>query len=297
MIFKHLNLYRLEGKVDQARLDDFLDENPFEPCLPSQERYAGFSTIVGLDRRVFATGGILLFCLVIQEKIIPAAAVKAEFQKALQLKEKEGIRLKREEKKALKEVVREGMLPRAFAKNTEVWAYIDNVNHLLAINTSSRKNADGLAQTLRGVIENGTLYPVRPQHDVGSRMTFWVSEDQAPEPFTLGYKCLISDGEGSIHYKKRSLEDDHLREYLHSDLKVEEVALIYKERCEFNLVEDFMIKDFSLTDLALEDLDAGNGEPLEILAGNLILMGSEVASLMTDLLTVLGGETVAVSLE
>jgi len=116
MIFKHLNLYRLEVKVDQARLDDFLDENPFEPCLPSQERSAGFSTIVGLDRRVFATGGILLFCLVIQEKIIPAAAVKAEFQKALQLKEKEGIRLKREEKKALKEVVREGMLPRAFAK-------------------------------------------------------------------------------------------------------------------------------------------------------------------------------------
>lgn len=295
MIFKHLNLYRLGGKVDQARLDDFLDENPFEPCLPSQERSAGFNTIFGLDRRVFSASGVLLFCLVIQEKVIPAAAVKAEFQKALQLKEKDGVRLKRDEKKALKEVVREGMLPRAFAKNTEVWAYIDNVNHLLAINTSSRKNADGLAQTLRGVLDDGSLFPVRPQHDVGARMTFWVSEDQAPEPFGLGFKCLISDGEGSIHYKKRSLEDDHLREYLHDDLRVEELALIYKERSEFNLVEDFMIKDFSLTDEALKDLDQGNGEPLEMLAGNLVLMQAEVADLLKDLLNVLGGETVSLN--
>jgi recombination associated protein RdgC len=289
MIFKHLNLYSLGNQVYQDRLESFLGENPFAPCLPSQERSAGFPTIVGLGQRVFGAGGVLLFCLTIQDKLVPAAAVKAEFQKTLQLKEQDGTRLKRDEKKALKETVRLSMLPRAFAKNTEVWAYIDNDNGLLAINTSSRKNADGLAQSLRSLVKDSKVYPVRPQHDVSSRMTFWVSEDQAPEPFTMGHKCNITDGEGSIQYKKRSLEDDNLRGYLHANLKVVEMALIYKDRSTFSLVEDFMIKDFNLEDGALADIDQGTGEPLEQLAGDLILMRSEVASLLADLLKALGG--------
>ncbi|WOF82197.1 recombination-associated protein RdgC (plasmid) [Pseudomonas sp. FeN3W] len=290
MIFKHLNLYRIGGKVEQDRLEAFLSDNPFVPCLPNQERSAGFPTIVGLDRRVFSAQGCMLFNLIVQEKIIPAAAVKAEYQKSLQLQERNGVRLKREEKKALKEQVRESMLPRAFIKNTDLWAYVDNLNKLLVINTSSRKAADGLAQALRGVMDEGLIYPIRPQHDVSSRMTFWVSEDQVPEPFTMGYKCMITDGEGSIRYSKRSLEDDNLRQYLRSDMSVTEMALDFGIRSSFSLVEDFMIKDFSLSEKTLADIDQGNGEPLEQLAGDIVLMRNEVNDLLNSLLNVLGGE-------
>lgn len=291
MLFKHLNIYRLGERVDVDQLEGHLESMPFAPCLPNQEKSAGFTTVFGMDNRVFSANGCLLFCLVVQEKVMPSAAVKAEFQKALMQREAKGDRLNREEKKALKEEVRLAMLPRAFIRNAELWAYVDNQNKTLVINTTSQKSADGVAQALRGIVKDSQCHPISPQHSVGQRMTFWVSEDQAPDPFEMGFKCMISDGEGSIRYSKRSLEDDNLRDYLRDGLHVCELALVYKDRCELALTDDFMIKDFSLTDVAHQDYDPGAGEPLELLAADLTLMSNEVRDLLSDLLNVLGGET------
>jgi DNA recombination-dependent growth factor C len=51
-----------------------------------------------------------------------------------------------------------------------------------------------------------------------------------------------------------------------------------------------MITSFALTDLALEDLDHGTSEPLEQLAGDLVLMSKEVSALVDALMDALGGE-------
>lgn len=291
MIFKHLNLYRLSNEVDIIQLSKALDSNPFEPCLPVQDRSAGFGKVFGLNKRIFSSDDTHLFCLTIQEKNVPASAVKAEYQKLVQIQDQNGKKLSRDEKAILKEQIRSGMLPRAFSKNNEIWAYIDNKNKILAINTTSRKNADGLANTVKILLGNISVHPLLPQHDVSSRMTFWLSENQSPKPFSSGLKCIIFDGDGSIHYKKRSLEDNNLRDYLQDDLKVIEMEFNYKDRVTFSLVEDFMIKDFIIHDAVLASMDSSKTKPLDKLSAEISLMSREVGQMSSDLLSALGGES------
>jgi len=140
-------------------------------------------------------------------------------------------------------------------------------------------------------MESNILYPVKPQHEVSKMLTFWVSENKAPEPFSLGSKCTIGEGDGVIGYRNRDLAgDERLQEYLRDNLFVSELELANGERSTFTLTEDFMIKAFDLTELALGDHDGGTGEPLELLQADIILMSAEVNSLLTSLLGALGGE-------
>ena len=280
------------GQVISAEaLLSMLDANPFAPCAPSQERSAGFTEVVGLDSRIFSVGAMHLFCLMVEEKKVPTGAIKTALNKEVQAKEKaEGRRLKRDEKRAIQDEIKARLLVNFPPQAKETWAYVDNKEKILVINSSSRKVGDAIATILRGAMESPILYPVRPQHETSAKMTFWVAEDQTPEPFMLGEKCTIGEEEGTIRYKDRSLEDGNLQDYLHKNLAVTELELLKGDRSTFTLTEDFMIKGFALSDLAMEDLDAGTGEPLEILQANLVLMGSEVSQLLQALLDVLGGE-------
>jgi recombination associated protein RdgC len=291
MFFKNLNVYRMGESIDRDRLVEFLDANPFTPCLKSQERSAGFTEVVGLNERVFTVSGRHLFCLMVEEKKVPPAAIKTALNKEVQERErKEDRRLKRDEKKALKEEIKARLIVHVPPQAKETWAYIDGREKILVINSSSRKTGDAIAQAIRGAMDTGILYPLKPQHEVSKRMTFWVGEDKAPEPFDLGQKCTIGDGDSTIGYRNRDLSDEKLQEYLTNNLFVSELALSMDERNTFTLTEDFMIKEFTLTDVAMTDHDAGTGEPMAILQADLILMSDEVNRLLKDLLNSLGGE-------
>ncbi|KQN61951.1 recombination-associated protein RdgC [Pseudomonas sp. Leaf58] len=291
MFFKNLNIYRMGEKVDRERLAGFLDANPFNPCHKSQERSAGFTEVVGLNERVFTVSGYHLFCLMVEEKKVPPAAIKTALNKEVQEREKkEGRKLKRDEKKALKEEIKARLLVNCPPQAKETWAYVDTNTRLLVINSSSRKTGDAIAQAIRGAMESNVLYPVRPQHEVSKMLTLWVSEDKAPQPFDLGHKCTIGDGDGTIGYRNRDLADEKLQEYLRNNLFVSELALTMGERNSFTLTEDFMIKEFTLSEIAMADHDSGGGEPMEILQADVILMAAEVNALLEHLLNSLGGE-------
>lgn len=292
MLFKNLNIYRMGQAVEAEALLSMLDANPFVPCTPSQERSAGFTEVVGLDTRIFSVGASHLFCLMVEEKKVPTGAIKTALNKEVQIREKkEGRRLKRDEKRAIQDEIKARLLVHFPPQAKETWAYVDNRNKLLVINSSSLKVSDAIASTLKGAMEEAILYPVKPQHETGARMTFWVSEESAvPEPFTLGEKCTIGEEEGTIRYKDRELVDPNLQDYLRKGLQVSELELSFDERSSFTLTNDFMIKAFALSDVAMNDLDAGSGEPLEILQADVVLMTDEVNKLLVGLLKVLGGE-------
>jgi len=292
MLFKNLNVYRMGQPIEADALLSMLDANPFVPCTPSQEMSAGYTEVVGLDTRIFSVAGSHLFCLMVEEKKVPTGAIKTALNKEVQIREKkEGRRLKRDEKRAIQEDIKARLLVHFPPQAKETWAYVDNKARLLVINSSSRKVGDAIATTLRGAMEEPLLYPVKPQHETGSIMTFWVAEDKTAEPFNLGEKCTIGEEEGTIRYKDRQLEDPNLQDYLRSqNLKVSELELLFGERSSFTLTDDFMIKAFSLSEIAMQDLDAGTGEPLEILQADVVLMSDEVNKLVESLLQVLGGE-------
>ncbi|WP_408601254.1 recombination-associated protein RdgC [Pseudomonas sp. PLMAX] len=293
MIFKNLSIYSVPGEVNLETLEGHLNSMPFKHCLPSQEFTAGFARLYGSPSRVLTVNGCHLFCLMSEEKKIPPAVVRTKLRKVIEAKEiSYGRRLKTAERKEAEEMVREGLIRSAeeFVQTKETWIYFDTKAKLLVINSSSAKTAASISEMVKPAISNKMLFPLRPQHDVSKKLTFWLAENQAPEPLVAGQKCGLTDDTGTIKYNKVTLEDPRLKGYLQDGMRVTALALSHKERCSFNLSEDFMITSFALTDLALEDLDHGTSEPLEQLAGDLVLMSKEVSALVDALMDALGGE-------
>jgi recombination associated protein RdgC len=293
MIFKNLNIYRIKDSVSQAELNAYLGKSPFTPCLPNQPESAGFQTLFGLGTRVFTANDCHLLSLKVEEKVLPPAAVKAEYKKALQEQETRLSRkLNKTEREALRESTKEAMYPRAFCRPSEVWAYVDCRAKLLVINTTSAKTADGLAMTIKGCLPSKFLMPLKANDDISQHMTLWLTHDAIPAPFSMGSKCEIGDGEGTIRYKNRLLSDEHLQEYLKDDMKATTLSLGMEGRMEFVLTEDFVIKEFVLSDELLAKIDVGAGDHLSEVVGQLELMSTEVRELVEQLLTVLGGEDI-----
>lgn len=286
-MFSHLNLYRMPGVITTDRLESYLDAIPFQHCLPHQQRSAGFVEVFGLSKRVFSVGQALLFCLSAEEKRIPPSALRAEFNKALGNAQSRGEHLNADDRKALKETVRNAMITKVFPKVTNTWAYIDNPTKTLVIDSSSRRVGDALARALKGLFPGSQICPLRPALTVHEELARWVREDTAPSPFVLGDKCVVSDGEGTITYRKRSLNDKNLKDYLTENMALVELSLKNTGRSMFCLTDDFLIKDFEL-DTSL--LTAPSGTPLEKLDAEMRIIIDEVSFISKRLIECLGGE-------
>lgn len=292
MIFRNINIYQMPEIPDEVMLASYLDSHRFTPCLPSHARSVGFTKILGTESRTLKAGDVYLFCLLSEEKVMPPASVKTQLNRATQAEERRLNRsLTRNEKAELKEQIESEMLPKAFTKITETWAYIDTQSKMLVIDTSSQKRADGVARTIKGSLEGGILFPMRPKSDVGMTMGSWLVDRKAPAPFTFGEKCELYSGEGVIKYRSRCLDDEKLRQYLTDDLRLKLLSL-ENDRCQFVITEDFLIKEFSLKDDVLKTLDVGRGEPWEVLSGSVSLMAKEVRVLVKELLDSFGGNKI-----
>jgi recombination associated protein RdgC len=292
MIFKNLNIYRIRDSISQAELNAFLAKHAFTPCLPNQPESVGFQTLFGLDSRVFTANDCHLISLKIEEKVLPPSAVKAEYKQSLQDMElKLSRKLNKTEREALRESSKEAMYPRAFCRPSEVWAYLDCKEKLLVVNTTSARIANGLSQTIKGCLPSSYLMPIKANDDISEKMTLWLTNDAIPFPFIMGSKCEIGDGDGTIRYKNRLLSDEHLQEYLKDDMKASTLSLGMEGRMDFVLTADFIIKEFVLSEDTLGKIDAGSGDHLETVIGELVLMTTEIRELVDKLLEVLGGES------
>lgn len=250
MIFKNINPYQLSRRIDYQALANLLSEKEFISCLPSQESSAGFARISDGTGFLISANDVHLFCLKLEEKSVPPSVVNELYKKLLAKENESGNTLTGTERSELKASARQSLLPKTFGKISRVWAYVDNRNHTLIINTSSPKVADGLASTIRNRFSSLDVKPFRPDADVSKILTDWMLTGLAPAPFTLGRKCEINDGSGTIKYTNRNLDDDQLRKYLQNDMSLISVGLSYDERCDFLLSTDFVIKEIEYGNLS-----------------------------------------------
>lgn len=294
MIFKNLSVYRVPATVDAVALEAHLDKRPFKACPPGQEATTGFARIFGTKSRVFSSSGLYLICLKSEERKVPPAVVKTKLKKVIEAEEITlGRRVNRDERRELDAQVRADLLRSAedFIQGHDTWAYLDTQAHLLVVNTTSAKTASHVVEMVKGGISDQLLYPLKPSRDVSGQMTSWLKDKRTPEPFWVGVKCDLTDDTGTLKYNKLNLDDPRLINYLAEGMRVTCLAMAMGDRSTFTLAEDFTIKSVVLSDTVLTDLDHGSGEPLEELAGDLVLMGAEVRELLKELISALGGES------
>ena len=304
MFFKSLRLYRLPRPwvMTRAELDEQLRQRPFVECSANMSRSSGWVPPCPAgdpDTFVLATPDLAHWhiCLQVQEKMVPARAVKAEAaKKAAEIERMQCYKPGRKQMKAIEEDVYAALLPRAFATDRRIDAWIDPVNGWLGINTASSGQAERILDALRGVLDEFPVRMLRVNRSPASLMAGWLATE--PEaPFTIDQDCVlraVSDDKATIRYAHYSLDGRDVQEHLSSGKLPTRLAMTWDDRISFTLDDAGTLRRLLWGDIIMSHAaqDAAAAEnAFEHHQASLTLMGGEFARLLADLVQNLGGES------
>lgn len=301
MWFKNLILYRFNKpfELSAGELEEKLTEKRFLSCGSQDMSTYGWVPPLGRhgDMLTHAANGFVMVCARREEKILPASVIKEVLDERIEAIEQEQDRqVFSKEKKTLKDDVIMELLPKAFTKSQNTFAYIDAEAGWMVLDASSFKKAEDLTSCLRECV--GSLPVITPalKNAPSALMTQWLQQNPVvPAPFTLGFDCELrepGDEGGQISIKKQELITDEILAHLDSGMQVSKLALNWDEKQTFVLGDDLIIRKLKFTEVIEEKLDEINAETAaEQFDADFSVMTLSIRELVTDLIKALGGES------
>lgn len=300
MWFKNLQFYRLSDSfsIDQLTLAKQLEEKLFRPCSSQESTTFGWVSPMGegFEELAFAHERCLLICARRETKLLPAAVINdhlAERIEEIELKEDRKVR--RKEKLALKDDITFELLPRAFSRYQNTYAYLDLSNQLLIVDASSAQKAEDLCSLLRESLGSlPTRIPVT-QNAPAMIMTEWLQNaNSRPQGLALGHDAELREPqpEGAvIRCKQQQLDSDEIAKHLEAGKQAIKLAVDYNNRLTCVINDDLSIKRLKFTDLVVEQSqDMAEGDKEAQFAADFSLMSLELSQFIPTLLEAMGGE-------
>ncbi|MGZ8161981.1 MAG: recombination-associated protein RdgC, partial [Methylobacter sp.] len=186
MWFKNLSIFRLTEAftLSSEELEQKLESMSFRSCGPHEEFAFGWTSPLGKTSQQLThnANGFLMLCGKKEEKVLPAAVVNEMVQeKILEAEDKQGHKLSKKERTALKDELIFELLPRAFTFSSKTYAYIDPKGGWLIVDAASAKKAEDLLSSLRKCLGSLPAVPLNTIEKPITTMTAWLINNQAPE--------------------------------------------------------------------------------------------------------------------
>ncbi|WP_421170241.1 recombination-associated protein RdgC [Aeromonas dhakensis] len=299
MWFKNLQVYRFTRpfELTAEQLQSQLDPLAFTPCGSQDLSRFGWTRPLGKfgSTLTHAAAGQILICASKEEKIIPPAVIKEQLAEKIEAIEfEQGRALKKKEKEALKEELLHTLLPRAFSRTANTYAWINPADGLLMVDASSAKKADDVLALLRKSIGSLPVVPVALKNPPEITMTEWLQEGNLPAAFTLEdeseLRSAMEHG-GIARFKQQDLMTDEVKNHLANDKLVTKLALNWGERLSFVLGDDLSIKRLKFSEeLREQNDDITSEDPAARLDADFALVTGELAQFIPALFAALGGE-------
>ena len=301
MWFKNLIIYRFSKpfELSTEELEEKLNEKRFRSCGSQDMSTYGWVPPLGRhgDMLTHAASSFIMICARKEEKILPASVINEVLGERIETIEQEQDRqVFSKEKKTLKDDVIMELLPKAFTKSQNTFAYIDVEAGWMVVDSSSFKKAEDLTSCLRECI--GSLPIINPalKNAPSAVMTQWLQQNPPiSAPLSLGFDCELresGDDGGQISIKKQELITDEILAHLDSGMQVSKLALNWDEKQTFVLGDDLIIRKLKFTELIEEKLDEMNAETVaEQFDADFSVMTLSIRELLADLIKALGGES------
>ncbi|QKJ86127.1 Recombination-associated protein RdgC [Paramixta manurensis] len=297
--FKNLMIYRLNRDIPLS-VDDLekqLDAFSFTPCGSQDMAKTGWVSPMGSrsDALTHVNNGQILICARKEEKILPSPVVKQALEAKIEKLEAEQHRkLKKTEKDALKDEVLHSLLPRAFSRFSQTFLWLDTVNNLIMVDCASAKKAEDTLALLRKSIGSLPVVPLTLESPIELTLTEWVRSGELPAGFALmdeaELKAILEDG-GVIRCKKQDLVCDEIANHIEAGKLVTKLALDWQERIQLMLSDDGSVKRLKFADtLREQNDDIDRDDFAQRFDADFILMTSELAAFVSNLVEALGGE-------
>ncbi|MFN3164656.1 MAG: recombination-associated protein RdgC, partial [Pseudohongiellaceae bacterium] len=158
MWFKNLRLYRLtkDFSLTAEQLAEQLAQFQFEPCSSYEKSRIGWvSPLPDTDPEVepplaHGVGDYILICAQAQDRLLPASVVREYTEeKVAELEQRQARKIYRKEKREIAEDMEAQLLPQAFTRNQQIYAYLAPKAGLLVVNAASAPRAEELVSLLR----------------------------------------------------------------------------------------------------------------------------------------------------
>jgi recombination associated protein RdgC len=223
-----------------------------------------------------------------EDKILPGSVVNDLLAKKLaEIEEKEGRKPGGRTRKRLKEDLLHELLPRAFVKPSRTDALLDLEHGFVAVDTSSRKNAETVVSEIRHAMGSFPALPLNAEVAPRSILTGWIAGEPLPEGLALGEECELKDamdGGAVVKCQNQDLQGDEIAKHLEAGKQVTRLALTLDDHLSFVLGEDLVIRKLKFLDGAVDQLENNEQEDLRAeLAARFALMSGEVKRLFVVL--------------
>ncbi len=292
--FKNAMIYRLARGVDFSNLEEKLAAFAFTPCGSQDVAKTGWFPPLG-EALTHTVNGQTLLVLMREEKILPAAAIKKELDgKVAKLEAEQHRKLKKTEKDSLKDEVIQTLLPRAFSRDSKTQIWINEGAGLIIVDAASAKRAEDALALLRKTLGSLPVVPLTMETPTELTLTSWVRSGHAPTWFKLQdeaeLKAVLEEG-GIIRCKHQDLCGDEIGMNIRAGKLVTKLALEWRERISFVLTDACGLKKLEFGSQLLEQNDDIDREDIaQRFDADFVLMTGELAALIADLISVLGGE-------
>lgn len=297
--FKNMMVYRLNRDIPLSAddLEKQLDAFTFTPCGSQDMAKTGWVSPMGNRSKALThvINGQIVICARTEQKILPSPVVKQALEAKIEKLEAEQSRkLKKTEKDSLKDEVLHSLLPRAFSRFSQTFMWIDTVNNLIIVDCASAKKAEDTLALLRKSLGSLPVVPLTLENPIELTLTEWVRSGELPAGFTLmdeaELKAILEDG-GVIRCKKQDLVSDEIATHIEAGKVVTKLALDWQERIQLVIADDASVKRLKFSDtLREQNDDIDRDDFAQRFDADFILMTSELAALISNLVEALGGE-------
>ncbi|MEY4589707.1 MAG: hypothetical protein RL497_1783 [Pseudomonadota bacterium] len=300
MWFKNLRIYPLTSPftLTPTALGQALEAQAFKPCGNLDPMRYGFVPPLGRHgvELVHVTDGNLMVCAKKQEKIVPGGVIKDALEEKINEIKTQGRSVGRKERQELKDEILFSLLPRAFSRTRLDFAYFDLKKQWLVVNSASAKRAEELISALRLALGTLPCTPLKSEINPVVQMSQWLQQGYADAPLVFGDESELNapkDGR-AVRVKKQDLSADEIRNHLSVGLRVQKMALHWKEAISFVLDEQLAIKRVKFNDVLSEQASDRKAESAaEEFDASFAIMALAVRDFTAELLQVLGGEAPA----
>ena len=291
MFFRNLTFFRFPAAVDFSAVDTLLPDAVLKPVGPLEMSSRGFISPFGRDETATLShriGDFLWLTVGGEDKILPAAVVNDLLARKLaEIEAKEGRKLGGKARKRIKDDLIHELLPAALVKPSRLDVMIDTANRWLAVDTSSRKKAEGVVSEIRSLLGSFPALPINAEVAPRSVLTGWIAGEPLPEGLSLGEEAELQDpceGGAKVRCTAQELRCEEIDKHLEAGKQVTKLALNLDDHVSFVLGDDLVVRKLKFLDGALDHLENTDTDGMRAeLDARFALMTGEVRALFSQL--------------
>jgi recombination associated protein RdgC len=261
MWFKNIRLYCIDQAVEASpeKLETMLAEQVFHACSSHDKSKYGWVSPLGKEGEMLThvQGDYIMICAQKQEKILPASVVnEATDEKVAELEERQGRKIYRKEKRQIKDDVFVSLLPRAFTRNQQTYAYISAKDNLIVVNSASAPKAEALLNLLRESLGSLKVSLPDAKQAPSDVMTRWLREQNASDHFIIDEDCELYnpiDGSNIVRCKGQDLHTDEIQSHLEAGKQVKNLGVSWNSLLSCIVSDDLSIKRLKFVGMKEEE--------------------------------------------